>query len=91
MSIFSQNSSFYGQPFRLTAEQKTEPLKVLRELFNDFRLEEIREVLAAFFEVAITTENTEFVTPRQRSNALASCRQIEEILEAAYILASSAK
>lgn len=86
MSIFSQNKSFYGQPFRLTPKQQGDPMGTLKELLGNFRLEEIRESLATLLEVAITSENLEYQEPTERANAIYTVEQVEMIVEAAYLL-----
>ena len=86
MSIFKRNKEFYNTPFRLTDEQKKNPIKALQDLFGSVDLADSRETLADLIHVALITDNLYFDEPRKRSDAIFVCRQIEKTLEAAYLL-----
>jgi hypothetical protein len=86
MNYFEQNRDFYDQPAHLTEEQRKEPLKVIESFFSDYDLSEVRESLGALLEVALTSENLEFSEPGQRADVLYFCKQLEELIEAAFIL-----
>jgi hypothetical protein len=87
MSIYRENSDFFDRPHLLTREQQTKPLDFIREFFDHVRLYEIRETMSELLEIALTTSNSEFSEPRQRSNAICFCHLIQQLVEASYILA----
>ena len=86
MSLYDQNKDFFSKPYHLTDEQKKQPLKVIQEFFDNTRLHEARETIASLLKVALTTDNDEFAEPDQRASLMFFCQQLEELIEAAFIL-----
>ncbi|MEI9807733.1 MAG: hypothetical protein WDO16_07575 [Bacteroidota bacterium] len=91
MNIYIQNKTFYGQPIRLTEEQKKDPEKVFSVFFSDFDLYEIRERLAEWLECGLTSDNDEYAEANQRGSLLTMYERLEELIEAAYILSKQKK
>ncbi len=75
----------------MTEDQKKQPLKVINEFFDNTRLHEVRETIASLLKVALTTDNDEFSEPEQRASVVFFCQQLEELIEAAFILKSKEK
>jgi len=86
MQHFRQHIAFYNQPIRLTEEQQQEPIIVIREFFQNFHLVEIRQKLWNWFETAITTEYGLFEEATDRSGLMQFYSQLEELVEAAYLI-----
>jgi len=87
MSKFNQSSDeLFDKIIYLEAEGISDPMRVFRRFFNDYRLHEIREILWTMVETCITTDNTEFSDPGDRADLLTRQRHLEELLEAGWSL-----
>ncbi|HEX7904394.1 MAG TPA: hypothetical protein VF487_10975 [Chitinophagaceae bacterium] len=89
MSLYDQNENFYSKPYRLTEDQKKQPLKIIDDFFDNIRLHEVRKAIDTLLKVALTTDNDEFSEPGQRASVMFFCQQLEELIEAAYLLQSN--
>lgn len=85
MQAYKRKKS-YNKPLRLSRKQRKHPARVIRDFYTWYHLGDVRHLLQEWLEVAITTENAQFETARDRSTLLFFCRNIELMAEAAYLL-----
>jgi hypothetical protein len=83
---FTQNKDVFNQVMRLSQEEIDNPYLALTTFFDRHTLSEIRQVLYNLHRVAITTENTEFFDPVNRSNMQFTLENIEQLIEATSLL-----
>lgn len=88
MSQYKQNKDFYNTPYLLTEEQKKQPLTVIEDFFSYVHLHQAREILADLLHIALTSDSDEFHTGQDRSRIICFCNQVEQLIEAAYLLKS---
>jgi hypothetical protein len=86
MSIYDQNKAFFSQPYRLTAEQMQNPVSVFENFFDTLHLHQVREELSNLIFVALTCENETYDQPMEREDLLYLRDQLEEVLEAAWLV-----
>lgn len=85
MFIFADHPELFNQvlhfdPVAVKAED------IIRKFFKDYRLSEIRDILWFWFVAAITAENDQYSDASGRADLLQAYQQIEELIEAAYLL-----
>jgi hypothetical protein len=73
-------------PTRLTEEQIQNPSQVVYNFFFDYNPAEVRAHLENFLECALTTDNPPFSNANDRSAIWVFTRQLEKLLEAAYVI-----
>jgi hypothetical protein len=76
----------FDQVIRLAEDERREPFLTLERFFNDYRLHECRHNLWMMVETCLTTGNVEFCDPEERANLLLRYRNLEELLEANWLL-----
>lgn len=81
-----KRTQWYNQPIRLTEKQVKDPDSVLKEFFTWYHLDDLRQLLWEWMQVAITTENDVYETSRDRSNLLFFYRNMETLIEAAFLV-----
>lgn len=81
-----KRTKFCKKPLRLSKKQKKDPIKVIRDFYTWYHLGDLRHYLGEWVESAITTENPQFESAKDRSNLLFFCRNIEILAEAAFLL-----
>lgn len=81
-----KRTKFFNKPMRLSKKQRKRPLSVIRNFYNWYHLDDIRKLLEEWFEVAITTDCSQYETARDRSNLLFFYRNLELLTEAAYMI-----
>lgn len=81
-----KRTQLYNQPIRLTEKQLHEPERILKEFFSWYHLDDFRELLWEWMQVAMTAENSVYETSKERSNLMFFYRNIELLVEAAYVL-----
>lgn len=86
MSYYERHKDFFDRPFRLSQKQQKNPVETFDEFFEDFPLWLCREDLEKWLNVALTSENDEYVRARGRSSVVFFREKLEELIEAAYIL-----
>jgi len=82
----SEQPEIYDQPMLLSDTEKLDPYHVIREMFVDTKLYELREFLQDMAETCLTTDRHPFSEPEKRSDLLFFKGQIERCLEAAFII-----
>ena len=83
---FKAHKSFYDQPILLSKEQMKKPVGVFTYYFSAVRLHEIRADLAKLQQCALVTDNEYFAEPEQRASIVNALQQLEELVEAAWVL-----
>ena len=82
--LYHEHPEFYDKPIRLSQDKPV--LQVITDFFEDFRLSDVRQLLWQLVTVATTTDNAHFQEPEDRANLLNHYSQLEELIEAAYII-----
>ena len=91
MSQFLDKKELYDRILLLRDEEKQDPMGVIAQFFEDYRLHEWRHTLWAMVETCLTTDNTEFSDPEERGNLLQRWRDLERLLEAGTLLLQAHK
>lgn len=86
MSQFLKQAEFYDQVILLSRKEKRDPFLVIERFFSDYRLHECRHTLWTMVEACLTTDNTEFSEPEERGGLLLRYKDLEELLEAVFLL-----
>jgi hypothetical protein len=86
MSHFDTHKTFYNQVLLLTQGQKEQPEEVLQLFLSVYELHTVRELLQSLLQVALTTKHPAFKKAKARDKAYWFCRDLEEVLEAVYLL-----
>lgn len=81
-----KRTKFCKKPVRLSKKQKKDPKKVIRDFYTWYHLGDLRHYLGEWVESAITTENPQFESAKDRSNLLFFCRNLELLAEAAFLI-----
>ena len=81
-----QRTSLYNQPVRLTQEQMADPDSVLNDFFSWYHLDDLRQMLWEWMQAAMITDNGIYETSKERSNLLFFYRNMELLVEAAYLI-----
>ena len=86
MSQFLDKKELFDDILLLKDEEKQNPLGVIEQFFNDYRLHECRHTLWAMVETCLTTDNAEFSDPEERGNLIQRYKDLERLLEAGTLL-----
>ncbi len=87
MSPFlKKKNELFDGILQLKEDEIQDPMKVLEQFFNDYRLHEWRDMLRTMVETCMTTENTEFSEPSERADLLHRKNDLERLLEANSLL-----
>lgn len=86
MSHFLEQPGLFDQPIRIGAAERREPFRVLEAFFTDYRLHEWRHHLWNIIETCLGTDNDVFAEPDERANLLQHYKDLEELLEAVWLL-----
>lgn len=86
MNHFETHAAFYNGIIKLAKGHHDQPLEVAQLFFKTYRLADIREALHHLLQVALTTENVPFTKASQRNDIAWFCHDLEELLEAVYLL-----
>jgi hypothetical protein len=86
MSQFLDQKELFDSILFLKEEEKQNPLAVIEQFFNDYRLHECRHTLWAMVETCLTTDNAEFSDPEERGNLIQRYKDLERLLEAGTLL-----
>lgn len=89
MSHFQHHREFYDKPVRLSKEEEKEPIKVIKEFFDDYRLSELRQIQDQILKVCLTSDEGAFTLAKSRSNLLSYNDHLIRLLEAAAYLKDS--
>jgi hypothetical protein len=86
MSYFLEQPGLFDRPIRLEPAARREPFRVMEEFFADYRLHEWRHHLWNIIETCLGTDNDAFAEPGERADLLQHYRDLEELLEAVWLL-----
>lgn len=81
-----KRTKFYNKPLRLSKKQKKHPDRVIRDFYTWYHLDDMRHLLQEWMEAAITSENAQFESARDRSTLYSFYQNIEKMAEAAYLM-----
>lgn len=90
MHNFKLHSEFYNQPILLTEEEKKDPSIVIKQFFEDLKLVEVRIHLHNLLEVALTRPNTIYDDARERDAVMCFIKQLEKLVDTAYLIKTNA-
>lgn len=74
------------QDTHLTEDEKANPVQVLRQFFEDYKLSELLYCMGEMVEVCLTTDNTQYSQPEERGDLLTRSRDIIKALETVFLL-----
>jgi hypothetical protein len=83
----NKHPQWYNQPLRLNKEQRTSPLLVLDEFFQCYHLNETRQIFWDWLTEVVSSPHSISNDPHERSNHMYFYEKMEELIEAAYIIA----
>ena len=86
MSQFLDQKELFDNILFLKEEERQNPLGVIEQFFNDYRLHECRHTLWAMVQTCLTTDNAEFSDPEERGNLIHQYKDLERLLEAGTLL-----
>jgi hypothetical protein len=86
MSTFLEQKDLFDRILLLGEDEKMDPIIVFERFFSDYRLHECRYILWAMVETCLTTDNTEFSQPEERSDLLHRYKDLERFIEAGHLL-----
>lgn len=86
MQNFELHPEFYNKPVLLTEEEIKSPIAVIRQFFGDVPLIEVRIHLYNLLEVALTRSNTIYDEARERDAVLCFIKQLEKVIEIAWVI-----
>jgi hypothetical protein len=86
MSHFQSHPDFYNHPIRLGKEQKTAPLEILRDFFDNCPLSTLRQTLWNMVETSLAVPYSVYDTAGERQYLLWFYRELETVLEAGWLL-----
>src|SRR5687767_15815742 len=90
MSQSENRPEKFNRPLKLSQEQMEKPIAVLRNFFQDAHLPEIRETLWKLVETVLAVKNAGFDDAEERSHLLWFYRELEIMIEAAFVLCEKA-
>jgi hypothetical protein len=90
MSRFKNYREIYDQLICLPEESKSDPMQVVMDFFDDYRLSELRQIQNEIERVCLTTDEPPFDEPKERANFLSYSEKLICLLEAVLLLTSRA-
>jgi hypothetical protein len=91
MSHFLEQPGLFDQPIRLEPGERQDPFRVVQDFFVDYRLYEWRDHLWNMVETCLSTDNDAFAEPGERADLLQHYKDLEALLEAAWLLVEQHK
>lgn len=85
MSIASINPTFFDQIHLLNESEMLNPTQVFRDLFTDYKLHELKDVLWDMLGVSLTTDEVPFETAGDRRTVIHFTNDLTRCLEAMKI------
>lgn len=77
---------WYNIPVKLAEEQRQHPYAVIHEFFSTYHLDDLREILSEWVQVAVTADNSVYPNAQDRSNLFHFYKSLEIFIEAAFAL-----
>jgi uncharacterized protein len=91
MDLFSQHQEFFNKPIRLTQDETQSPEQIFHNFYGAYHLHELREKLWQLVETGLTSDNPYFEEPGQRDHLMWFYNQLEQLLEAGFLISKSSK
>lgn len=85
MKYLVSNPAIAVVPIRLTKEEMENPDLVIREFFSFYDLNDIRQELGRWLELAMSSAEQDLQDPRARVNMIQFGYQLEALVEAVYV------
>jgi hypothetical protein len=89
MKTKNKHPEWYNEPLRLSEEQKEIPLLVIKDFFEWYHLNDLREILWAWTNAVISSPTSISNDPVDRSNHMHFYEKIEELIEATFVILKS--
>lgn len=86
MNSFTLHPAFYSRPIHLSGEEQANPLELLHDFFFCNPLPDVRGLLWQMVVNSLCTPNSVFDQAGHRQSLLALHRDLERVLEAAWLL-----
>lgn len=86
MLFLQKDKEFQDQVILLSMDEIQNPMEVVRTIFNEIKLGEVRDVISKAIEVCLTTKNQPFSKAAGRYELLSTFKKIELLIEAASLL-----
>ena len=86
MQFLHEDKEFKNQTILLSADEIQNPMEVVRSIFNEIKLGEIRNMISKACEVCLTTTNQPFSKAAGRYELLSTFKKIELLIEATFLL-----
>ena len=77
----------YNSIFRLTKEQKENPYEVLKEFCSNINLFELRTLYDNISDTCLATNEGAFSRADERGRLLFTCKEMEKLFEAVFLIA----
>jgi hypothetical protein len=69
-----------------TLEEIRNPMEVIKGVFSEIKIDELRDMLSKVIEVCLTTKNQEFCKADSRYELLSTFKKIERLIAAVALL-----
>ena len=86
MLFLQEDKEFQDQAILLSMDEILNPMEVVRSIFNEIKLGEVRDVISKAIEVCLTTTNQPFSKAAGRYELLSTFKKIELLIEATSLL-----
>lgn len=83
---YNNHPQWYNQPLRLNEEQRRNPLEILEEFFQNYHLNDTREILWYWLTEVIASSRLVSRNEHHQGNQMYFYERIEELIEAAFII-----
>jgi hypothetical protein len=88
---YNMHPQWYNQPLRLNAEQRRNPLDVFEEFFQNYHLNDTREILWYWLTEVICSSRLVPRDQHHQGNQMYFYEKMEELIEAAFIITKQAR
>jgi hypothetical protein len=86
MSKLQPISELLNVPFRLSPEEKDNPLCILENFLIDYKLGELRNLLTDISDTCLSSDAPAFDTGEKRANFLYYRYKLETLFEAVFVI-----
>lgn len=88
---YNKHPQWYNQPLRLNEEQRRNPLEILEEFFQNYHLNDTREILWYWLTEVVSSSRLVPRDQHHHGNQMYFYERIEEMIEAAFIITKQAR
>lgn len=86
MRTCNHHPQWHNQPLRLTAEETENPVLVIKEFFQCYHLNDVRDILWNWAVEVISSPGSISSEALERNNHFYFYEKIEELIEACFVL-----